>query len=150
MNTQIPCRRGRRQGGNALIEFSLSAVVLFLFSCGVADFSRLVTLGRLADGAAMAGTQYAALSPAHYNDLTGVHDAAIADTGNFTGATATVTQFCACSVGGTHVTCPASCGNASPETYVQVIVTIPFQSMFNYPWLPNPINVSSLSVVRVQ
>src|ERR1700739_987782 len=100
----------RRAGGNTLIEFSLCSVALFLLSCGVADFSRLVTLGRLADGAAMAGTQYGAVSPAHYNDRTGRQNAALPDTGNYSGATATATQFCACTVGGGQVSCPASCG----------------------------------------
>src|SRR5258708_26430032 len=117
------------------------AIVLFLFCAGVSDFARLVATGRLATGAAMAGTQYGALSTAHYNDLRGVHDAAIRNTSSYSGATATVTQFCACSVGGTHVTCvQLSCATGSnPETYIQVVVTLPFTSLFNFPWIPDPI-----------
>src|SRR5579864_8555248 len=76
------------QRGNALIEFSLTAVVLFLLSCGVADFSTLVILNRMADGAAAAGTRYGALTAAHYGDLTGMQNAALADTGNYPDASA--------------------------------------------------------------
>src|SRR5579862_2502710 len=111
-------RRRSTQEGNALIEFVLIATTLFLFSAGIADFSRLITLISVADGGASAGTQYAALSPAHYNDFTGIQNAAVAGTGNYSGATASATQFCSCSVGGTQVSCPATCATGTAETYV--------------------------------
>jgi Flp pilus assembly protein TadG len=143
--------RRRRQGGNALIEFSMMAIVLFLFCAGVSDFARLVTVGRLATGAAMAGAYYGALGPEHYNDLQGVHDAAIKNTNNYSGATATVTQFFACSVGGAQVASPDSCAAGSnPETYIQVVVTLPYTSLFKFPWVPDPINISQLQVIRVR
>jgi Flp pilus assembly protein TadG len=142
--------RRARQRGNALIEFSLMAVVLFMFACGVADFGRLPALAILASGAAEAGIQYGALSPAHYGDLPGMHDAAIQATGNYPGATAVASQFCACSVGGSHVDCPATCATGSPETYVQVVVTIPYTSILRYPWVPDPVSIAQLACTRVQ
>ncbi len=126
------------------------AVVMFLLSCGVADFARCVTAANVAQAAAAAGTQYGALSPAHYNDLTGVQNAALANTIGYSGTTAVATQFCTCTVGGTQGTCPASCGSGTGQTYLKVVVTIPYQSMFNYPMLPNPISVSGFSAVRLQ
>ena len=148
---RISGHRRKSERGNALIEFALCSVVLFLLSCGVADFARLVTLARLADGGATAGTQYGALSPAHYGDLQGMQDAATAATGNYTGATASATQFCACSVGGSQVSCPASCRDSeNPETYINVTVTIPFTAVINYPMIPNPVNITSSSTVRVK
>jgi Flp pilus assembly protein TadG len=151
MNSRIKVIRTHGRRGNAVIEFSIMAVVLLLLCCGVADFSRLPVLANLAKGAAMAGTQYAALSPAHAGDLTGAQNTALAATGNYPGATAVATQICACSIGGAHVSCPASCGaSGTPETYVQVVVTIPFQTVINYPWVPNPITISQYDVKAVQ
>src|SRR5579871_6159386 len=142
--------RRRKEGGNALVEFALCSTVLFMMVAGITDFARLFNLADMTVGAASAGIQYAALSPAHYNDLTGIQNAALADTGNFPGATATATQFCTCSVGGSQVSCPATCNSGTPETYVQVSVTIPYHSMFAYPGLPDPLQVTQVACTRVQ
>lgn len=151
MSIETMARRRRgRQSGNALIEFSLCGTVLFLLAFGVADFGRLPSLATLASGAAEAGVQYGALSPAHYGDLTGMQNAALSATGNYTGATAVASQFCACSVGGSHVDCPATCTTGSPETYVQVVVTVPYKSMLKYPGIPDPVSISQIACTRVQ
>lgn len=142
--------RARNQRGNALIEFALCSTVLFVMVAGITDFGRLFNLANTTAGAASAGIQYAALSPAHYGDFTGIQNAALADTGNYPGATATASQFCTCSVGGAQVSCPATCNGSSPETYVQVTVTIPYRSMFSYPGVPDPINVTQIACARVQ
>jgi hypothetical protein len=117
---------------------------------GVVGVSRIFNLANMASGAAMAGIQYGALSPSHNGDLTGMQTAALNDTGNFTGATATATQFCACSVGGTQVSCPATCSSGSPETYIQVVVTIPYNSVVSLPQIPNPVNITQTACARVQ
>ena len=146
----ITRRRRARQGGNALIEFALCSGVLLMMTAGVSDFARLFNLANMATGAASAGIQYAALGPHNWSDTTGIQNAALADTGNYTGATATPTTFCTCSIGGTQTTCPATCNTGSPETYVQVVVTIPYTPVFSYPGLPNPMSVSQLACARVQ
>jgi Flp pilus assembly protein TadG len=150
MKSSVSKTRIRKQGGNALIEFALCSTVLLLITCGVTDFARLFSIADMAAGAASAGIEYASISPTNNSNFTGIQNAALADTGNYAGATATATQFCACSVGGTQVTCPASCNGVSPETYVQVVVTIPFKAIIAYPWLPDPINVTQLACARVQ
>lgn len=145
-----PARRAR-QRGNVLIEFAVTSSVLLIVACGVTGFARIFNVASMAAGAAAAGVQYGALSPAHYGDLTGMQTAALADTGNYPGATATATQFCACSVGGTQSACPATCGTGvTSETYIQVSVTIPYQSIITYPMLPNPVNVTQVACARVQ
>jgi hypothetical protein len=134
-----------------MIEFALSATVLMTLFVGVTGFSRIFNLANMAMGAAEAGVQYGSLSPAHYGDLSGMQTAALNDTGNYTGATATATQFCTCSVGGAQVSCPATCnGNGVAETYIQVSVTIPYAGVINYPMLPNPVNITQTSCARVQ
>ena len=146
--TRSPRRHSQR--GNALLEFAISSVLLLLLTIGVTDFARVFNIADAAVAAAQAGTQYGALSPAHYGDLAGMQDAATADAGNVSGMTATATQVCTCSVGGAAVDCPASCNIGSPETYINVLVTIPIAMTFSYPWMPSVTSMSGRSMVRVQ
>ena len=133
-----------------LLEFALSSSVLFLLMFGVIDFSRVFSDACAVQGAARAGTQYGMLSPAHYNDFAGMQNAALLDAGSPAGMTATATQMCACSIGGASQGCPATCTNSNPETYIQIVVTWPYSTMFSYPGVPSTINLSATSVVRVQ
>jgi Flp pilus assembly protein TadG len=138
------------QRGNALVEFALSSTLLLMLFVGVTGFSRIFNIANMAAGAAQAGILYGALSPAHNGDFTGMQSAAINDTGHYPGSTATATQFCTCGVGGTQVSCPATCSGGTPETYIQVVVSIPYQPLINYPMLPNPIVVTQSACARVQ
>src|SRR5580704_4510383 len=104
-------RRSTAQSGNMLLEFALSSTVMFLLMFGVIDFSRIFSSACAVQGAARAGTQYGMLSPAHYNDLTGMQNAALTDAGNPSGMTATASQFCACSIGGASQSCPPTCSS---------------------------------------
>jgi Flp pilus assembly protein TadG len=133
-----------------LIEFALSSSLLFLLMFGVIDFSRMFSSACGVQGAARAGTQYGMLSPAHYNDFTGMQNAALADAGTPAGMTATASQFCACSIGGTRQDCPASCPSGSPETYIQMDVSLPYTTIATYPGVPSVTNLKATSIVRVQ
>src|SRR5579859_3232080 len=93
---------GAAEKGNMLLEFALSSSLLFLVMFGVIDFSRIFSSACAVQGAARAGTQYGMLSPAHYNDLAGMQNAALANAGSPAGMSATASQFCACSIGGTR------------------------------------------------
>jgi Flp pilus assembly protein TadG len=133
-----------------LIEFALSSSLLFLVMFGVIDFSRIFANACAVQGAARAGTQYGMLSPAHYNDFTGMRNAALANAGNPFGMTATASQFCACNVGGSRQSCPASCSSGSPETYIEVDVSMVYSTIATYPGVPASTNLGASSMVRVQ
>jgi Flp pilus assembly protein TadG len=133
-----------------LIEFALSSTLLFLIMFGVIDFSRIFSSACAVQGAARAGTQYGMLSPAHYNDFAGMQNAALADAGSPGGMTATASQFCACSIGGARQSCPATCSSGSPETYIEVDVSMAYSTMFSYPGVPAVTNLAGSSIVRVQ
>ena len=145
-------RKNGRERGSAVLEFALCACLLLMIAAGVTDFSRFITAADLAASAAAAGAQYGALSPANYGDLTGMQNAALMDASSFPNATAVASQVCACSVGGSPVSCPANCTyqGESPETYIKVTVNIPFTPLFPYPWIPAATSVASSSTVRVQ
>lgn len=138
------------KSGNTLIEFALSSGLLFLVMFGIIDFSRIFSSGCAVQGAARAGTQYGMLSPAHYNDFSGMQNAALTNAGSPQGMTATASQFCACSVGGIRQSCPATCSAGSPETYIQMDVSMPYTTMFSYPGIPQTTNLAATSIVRVQ
>jgi len=142
--------RPTSESGNLLIEFALSSSLLFLIMFGIIDYSRIFASACLVRGAARAGTQYGMLSPAHYNDFSGMQNAALIDAGSPAEMTATASQFCACSIGGVAVSCPATCSSGSPETYIQIVVSMPYTTMFSYPGVPSVTNLSATSVVRVQ
>jgi Flp pilus assembly protein TadG len=134
-----------------LIEFALFSSVLLLMACGVADFSRVFTYCDTVVAAAEAGTQYGALSPAHWGDYTGMQNAALADASNLSNVTATASEVCACSIGGTTVPCPADCsGGGSAETFIKVQVSAPFTPILSYPLIASVSNVSWTSTVQVQ
>ncbi|MBZ5601486.1 MAG: pilus assembly protein [Acidobacteriia bacterium] len=155
MTSKIPVTRAARLGrggerGNALVEFALISVVMLMLTGGVADFARLFMIANMAAGAAEAGLQYGALSPSNWNP-SGMQTAALNDTGNYTGATATATEFWTCDIGGTQFTTQPTCtGGTTPQTYIQMVVTIPYTSIFKYPFVPDPISVSQLACMRVQ
>ncbi len=143
-------RRGRSQRGNVLMEFALAASLLFVLTFGVVDFSRLFNTSNIVSNAAIAGTQYGSMSPAHYGDVAGMQNAALVDAQNPPGITVTARQFCTCGIGGAVVSCPATCNGSSPETYVEVDVSMPFNPAFPYFGIPATNTVASKSVVRVQ
>jgi hypothetical protein len=79
-----------------------------------------------------------------------MQNAALANAGSPSGMTATASQFCACSIGGSRQSCPATCSSGSPETYIQVTVSMPYTTMFSYPGMPATTNLGGSSIVRVQ
>jgi len=138
------------KSGNMLIEFALSSSLLFLVMFGVIDYSRIFASACLVQGAARAGTQYGMLSPAHYNDFTGMQNAALSDAGGPAGMTATASQFCTCAIGGTRQSCPATCPSGSPEIYIQMDVSMLYTTIASYPGVPAVTNLAASSIVRVQ
>jgi len=142
--------RNTSKSGNMLIEFALSSSLLFLVMFGVIDYSRMFASACLVQGAARAGTQYGMLSPAHYNDFTGMQNAAMSDAGSPAGMTATASQFCTCEIGGARQGCPATCPSGSPETYIQMDVSMPYTTIASYPGVPAVTKLAASSIVRVQ
>lgn len=138
------------QKGSILVEFALSSALMLLLFFGIVDFARLFTTAQIVMDSACAGTQYGALSPAHWGDFQGIHDSALANAQNPTDMTVTPAQFCTCSIGGPQISCPATCPGGSAATYLRVDVTKPFNTMIAYPGLPSTINITRTSVVRLE
>ncbi|HLJ49917.1 MAG TPA: TadE/TadG family type IV pilus assembly protein [Bryobacteraceae bacterium] len=146
-----PGKDGRR--GSVILEFAVASTVLMLMTFGVIDFARVFYTANVVDSAARAGTQYGMQSQAHI-DFSGMQTAAYNDAGyaagNSAGFSATATQFCTCSIGGASVDCNSSCGSSALEKYIQVSTSMPFSTLLSIPGLPQTINQTATSTIRVQ
>lgn len=138
------------QRGSVLVEFALSSTLLLLLFFGIVDFARLFTTAQVVMDAATAGTQYGALSPAHWGDFDGIHANALASAQNPADMTVTPSQFCTCSIGGPQISCPATCPGGTAATYLRVDVTEPFSTTIAYPGLPSVMTVTRTSIVRLE
>ncbi|HLJ48753.1 MAG TPA: TadE/TadG family type IV pilus assembly protein [Bryobacteraceae bacterium] len=144
-------RSQQSRRGSVFVELALSSGLLFLLFFGVVDFARLFAAADMVADSACAATQYGALSPAHYGDFTGMQNAALTDAMNPPNMTAVASQFCTCSIGGSHLSCPTDCGGGSSgQMYLEVDVTLPFSTLISWPGIGGTMNLSRTSIVRVQ
>ena len=159
MNTMHPIRsqRRRNQSGSAFLEFALVSLIMIPIFFAVIDYSRVFYYGSIVQGAARAGTQYAAYQAPNHSNTTAVQSAATADAANVPSAqnfTATATYWCQCSNTTpitASVSCTSTCGSGdSMYVYSQVNTQLTFSTFFQYPLLPQSITVTGQSILRVQ
>ncbi len=138
-------RFNKSESGAALVEFAVVAPVLALLLLGIIDFGRFMYDGILAANAARAAAAYGAQTLATAQDIGGMQTAANNDSQGITWKT--VNAVPVCTNGGSSITCGTS---TSEIVYVQVTVTGQFTPLIKYPLLPNPVNVSGSSTMRVE
>ncbi len=149
--------RRQNQRGSAFIEFALVSLIMVPIFFAVIDYSRVFYYGSIVQGAARAGTQYAAYQAPNHSNTTGVQNAATADSVNVPIAqnfSAVATYWCQCSnttpITAT-VSCTSSCGTGDTMyVYSQVNTSLTFSTFFQYPLLPGSITVKGQSIIRVQ
>ena len=102
-----PCgiARARIEAGTGTVEFLLMALALLLIFFGVLDFGRAYYAEICLVNAAYAGAQYGALVTGQSSNYTGMQTAANNDDPGTPGFTATASGYCACTPGGTSVSC---------------------------------------------
>jgi Flp pilus assembly protein TadG len=144
----------REERGNTFIEFALISLIMIPLFFGVIDFSRVFYYAEIAQGAARAGTQYAAFQAPNQANTSAITAAATADAANVPSAqnfSATPSYWCICSNGSSQISCTGSCGTgANMYMYSQVNTQLTFNTFFQYPGLPTSITVKGQSVMRVQ
>jgi len=151
-----PVKR-REERGNAFIEFGLISLIMIPLFFGVIDYSRVFYYAMIAQGAARAGTQFAAFQAPNQANTSAITAAATADATNLPSAqnfTVTPSYWCICSNATSNsdtILCTSSCGsNVSMYVYSQVNTQLTFNTFFQYPALPTSITVKGQSVIRVQ
>jgi hypothetical protein len=141
--------------GSSLIEFAIAAPVLILLLIGLIEMGRFTFFSILAANAARAGVQYGAQNLETAYDTSGITSAALQDAQNLPNWTAangiTVNQLCALD-GGPPQQCSTPWGSSPPVDtiyYVQVQVSGTFNTLLNYPGIPNPVPISGSATMRV-
>lgn len=131
--------------GTSALEFALLAPVFALLLLGLIDVGRYMYFSILAAHAARAGVQYGSQNVYSAADATGMQAAAYAELP--TGFLAKASYYCM--LNGTIVTCSTGTPASANTYYVKVIVTGTFNSIFKYPGVPQSVNVSSTTQMRV-
>jgi len=146
----------RAESGAALVECAVAAPVILFLLIGLIEIGRFAFFSILAANAARAGAQYGAQDLTTAFDSVGIQNAAVQDGQSLSnwsapGAGVTVQQLCAVN-GGTPAPCATSGTPGPPQNtiyYIQVQVTGVFNSLLNYPGIPNSIPISGSSMMRV-
>jgi Flp pilus assembly protein TadG len=153
MNSRV---LARSESGTSLVEFALVAPVIIFLLVGLIEIGRFAFFSILAANAARAGAQYGAQNLMTAYDSAGITNAALQDGQNLSnwtaaGAGIVVQQLCAVS-GGSPRPCGDPSNSAPPQNtiyYVKVQVTGLFNSLLNYPGIPNSLPISGSAMMRV-
>jgi Flp pilus assembly protein TadG len=130
------CRTPRRPAPRravAAVEFAVLLPFLAFIFVVTVDFSRIFYDALILSNCARNGALYGCANPRNSQDTTGIQNAALADATNLSPAP-TVTS---------------TTGTNSDGNYVQVTVTFTFQTITNYPGIPNTITLTRTVQMRV-
>jgi Flp pilus assembly protein TadG len=146
------CHQEESQRGSMLVECALLMPVLLIFMIGMLDYSRVFLTAISVASAAQAGAEYGSSRSSAFTDYTGMQNAAARDAAQLSSFTATASQYCSCSPGGTSVSCSTTIcsGYGSPAKYVKVQTTSTFHTLFPYPSVPSSATLNATAYIRVQ
>lgn len=143
----------RNDTGQSLVELALMFPIFIILLVGAAEIGRVAYAAIEVSNAARAGASYGSLSRSRAIDLAGIQLMATKDAANLAGVTATASNFCACSTGGTITcstaltTCPSP---ARVIAYVQVNTTANFDPLFHLSGLPTTFVLKGQAIMRVE
>jgi Flp pilus assembly protein TadG len=152
MRNQI--RRMRRRAGNSAVELALAFSVLGLLAMGIADFGRIYYASIELTNAATAGAIYGSFTVSRSSDIAGMQTAAINEAAdlNLTASNVTALPYCQCP-DGTQNDCSNIdfCGvGVKMRFYVKVTTNKTFKTMSKFPKMPNTVDITRQTVMRVQ
>jgi len=144
-------KKARSQRGTGLIELALLFTTLMLLLLGVVDFALAIQAQMVVSEAACAGAHYGEFQGTSPN-TTMMQTVATNAAGGISGFSALATKWCACSSGGTAVSCSATCGSSTygPIVYVQVVTSATASLLFKYTGIPLTVPLSGVCILRVQ
>jgi Flp pilus assembly protein TadG len=147
-------RYGRGQSGAALVEFALTTPLLMLLLVGLIETGRFAYFSILVGNAAHAGASYGAQNLQKAADTSGMRSAVLNDGQNVSGLSASPapTIFFQCWNGTTaQASTATTCSQAGyhPVEYVKVGATGRFNSLLNWPGLPQQMNLTRTATMRV-
>lgn len=134
-----------------MLELCLVLPVLLMLTLGVIEFGRAACFDIEVADAARAGALYGAQSLADAIDQGGIRQAALNNEQDVDSANVTITPSfsCACPGSGTSGGCPQT-GCSYPQVYVTVEVQYRLATLFQYPGIPDPIILTTISTMPVR
>lgn len=154
----------RPESGQSLLEVALLLPILLAMLLGGIELGRYAYISILVGNAARTGAAYGAQNLVLSMDTLGIQAAAESDFRNqFNGQNAGILSVvpntsCGCDnagtiTGATCTTIPNPTAGTCPTGHWVVMVSVTasgtFNSLFNYPGIPNTLNVSSTATLRV-
>jgi Flp pilus assembly protein TadG len=152
---QPPHRKTRTRAGNSAVELALAFSVLGLLVLGIADLGRIYYTSIELTNAATAGAIYGAFTVSRSSDIAGMKTAALNEAADVSGVDVTTvppSRYCQCP-SGTQNDCSNlnACGTGvKMRYYVKVTTKKTFTTMSKFPKMPNTINITRQTVMRVQ
>jgi Flp pilus assembly protein TadG len=139
------------QRGVAGIELALATPMLLLMLTGGFDSGRAIYEQNRLASAAQAGVQYAVQSQSNWTNTTAIVAEARADAGDTSNSLSIAASQCTCPTGAALCSASATCtGSTVSGTYVKVTVAESYATLVTYPFMSNPLNLSSQAIIRVQ
>ncbi len=141
----------KSQRGTGLIELALLFTTIMLLLLGVVDFALAIQAQMVVSEAACAGADYGAYQGSSPNTAT-MQTVAANSAGGISGFSAVATKWCACSSGGSAVSCTSTCGASTygPIVYVQVVTSATASLLFKYTGIPLTVPLSGVCILRVK
>jgi len=143
--------RKDRQSGSSLIELAVILPLLLVALLGAVDVGRAYYQSLVLCNAARAGAQYGAYSNETMTDSSGIQAAALADLQDAVAASdddevaVESERYCECG-DGSSIACDGGVCDpmiaGTKHTYIRVLVSSDFETMFHYPGLPESIPLS--------
>ena len=116
--------------GQSLAEFAIVLPVLLILVLGSIDLGRLFFAYISITNAARIGAQYASTSPNASTDVTGIRDAAVADTNGLTDTSSTNPDVSI-----------ATGADGQGHMYAEVTVDYTYSTLFPWPVIPASVSV---------
>jgi Flp pilus assembly protein TadG len=140
----------RSPRGQAVVELALTSPFLLLLTLVASDACRVYYTSIAVNNAAKAGAQYGAQSLANSGDISGMENAALADASQIYGITANASVYCECPNEPGTFACDSTIACSDKRAYVEVDTSATFNTLINYPLIPNSVPISGQAIMRVE
>ncbi len=139
----------RETSGTALVEMAFFTPIILILLMGVWDFGSLAKEYSRVTDAANAGAQFGMQFPEETAAIEQLVRDELGPTSE--GASVSLNSFCECPGGGAAVDCESSCaGFSNPAKFMSVQVQSSFETLFEYPYMANPVDITKQVVIRTQ
>lgn len=159
MHSHFFSAKPKQQQGITVIESVIALPLLVFFMLIVLDFSRVMFVSITTTNAARAATGYGAQSTNFTTDVNGIENMALLEAQNLAiddlnaqSVAINSRRFCRCVEDGfeSDTSCTANSCAGQLAVYIEVTASRNFQTLVNYPSIPNSIEINSTATMKVQ